>query len=139
MSEDLVDETKRLAVEAAVFKRLDKRREEKSAKYAVNQTARDEQNAANLAVLTEIDSWIARLNETISGGLQNDGRGDDIVGRTVFLDDLAQDIQKLDAHFAEKSNYIAAYDVKRIQNLILVSLKNTTAYNYDLYLVILKR
>ena len=37
MSEELKDEMRRLAVEAAVFKRLDKRREEKSAKYAINQ------------------------------------------------------------------------------------------------------
>jgi hypothetical protein len=34
---DLEDETRRLTVEPAVFKRLDKRREEKSAKYAINQ------------------------------------------------------------------------------------------------------
>ena len=37
MSEELKDEMRRLAVEAAVFKRLDKRHEEKSAKYAINQ------------------------------------------------------------------------------------------------------
>lgn len=51
---------------------------------------------------------------------ENKGSGDEILTQTVFLDSLAKDMQKLDALFAEKSNYIPAYDVKRIQNAILV-------------------
>jgi hypothetical protein len=54
MSEELADETRRLAVEAAVFKRLDKRREENSASYAMRQVARDEQNAETLELLVHI-------------------------------------------------------------------------------------
>ena len=123
MSEDHEDETRRLNVEAAVFKRLDKRREEKSAKYAMNQTAREEQKSENVAVLAEIDAWVARLTDTISGKVRNDvmsGDADDIVAKTLFLDNLAEDMHKLDAYFAEKANVLAAYDVKRIQNLIIV-------------------
>jgi hypothetical protein len=43
MSEDLVDETKRLAIEAAIFRRLDKRHDAKSALQAIRQVAREEQ------------------------------------------------------------------------------------------------
>ena len=43
MSEDLVDETRRLAVEAAIFRRLDKRHDAKSALQATRQVAREEQ------------------------------------------------------------------------------------------------
>ena len=128
MSEDFEDESRRLTVEAAVFKRLDKRREEKSAKYALNQTAREEQKSENVAVLTEIDSWVIRLSETISGKAGNDftsgGGDDDIVAKTLFLDNLAEDMHKLDSYFSEKTNCLAAYDVKRIQNLIIVRWLN---------------
>jgi hypothetical protein len=65
------------------------------------------------------------LSQTISGKLQATGEaagsGDEIVANTVFLDGLADDMKKLDAYFAEKASFVAAYDVKRIQNLILVS------------------
>lgn len=82
--------------------------------------AREEQNAETYAVLAELDSWTSRISETISGKLQNGGSGDDIVGSTLFLDILSEDMQKLDSYFGEKSSFLAAYDVKRIQNLILV-------------------
>lgn len=120
MSEEFGDDdSRRLAVEAKVFKRLDKRREEKSAIQAINKVAREEQNAETYAVLAELDNWTSRISETICGKLQNRGSGDDIVGNTLFLDILSEDMQKLDSYFGEKSSFLAAYDVKRIQNLIL--------------------
>ena len=84
------------------------------------------QNAGTMAVLTQLDDWTSRLSETISEKIQNGGVGgaDDIVGNTVILDTMADDMQKLDSYFAEKISYLAAYDVKRIQNRIWVSIKN---------------
>jgi hypothetical protein len=132
MSEKVViqlDDAKRLAVEAKVFKRLDKRREDNSALQAIRQTAREEQSAGTLAILAELDSWTSKMGSMMNQKIVDDS-GDDIVGNTLFLDNLAEDMQKLDSYFAEKSAYLAAYDVKRIQNLILVTFFCLT-YNFN--------
>ena len=135
MSEDAVielDDAKRQAVEAKVFKRLDKRREDNSALQAIRQTAREEQSAGTVAVLAELDAWTSKMSSMMTDKIVNlDGSGDDIVGNTLFLDTLAVDMQKLDSYFAEKSAYLATYDVKRIQNLILVILNFHSGFFYE--------
>jgi hypothetical protein len=85
------------------------------------------QNAGTTAVLAQLDDWTSRLSETVSENIQNSDMGSkDIVSNTVFLDMLAEDMQKLDSYFAEKMSYLAAYDIKRIQNLILVRTQKET-------------
>jgi len=74
--------------------------------------------------LNDLDSWCTKLSGTIIDKLSSDnGQSGDIVDTTVFLDELAQELHKLEALFAEKSKFLLAYDVRRIQNIILVSFQ----------------
>ena len=96
-----------------LFRKLDKRHEDHQAAKIRSREARNE--AESKSVLEHLNDWTVRLSEKIDEEKVNK----DMEHAQNILDEISDDMQKLDTYFIEHSLTLTKFDMKKIQESIL--------------------
>ena len=97
-----------------LFHKLDKRHEKNQAIKDRNREARRDADESK-TFLDHLNDWIVKINDNIDTEIEkkNTDHGQKI------LDDVSEEMQKLDSYFIEHSSALAKFDMKKVQQSIL--------------------
>ena len=96
-----------------LFRKLDKRYEDHQATKERNREARGE--AESKSVLENLNDWTSKIETKIEAEIQKK----DTDNAQSILDEISDDMQKLDSYFVEYSPTLTKFDTKKVQQTIL--------------------
>ena len=97
-----------------LFHKLDKRHEKNQAIKDRNREARLDADESK-TFLDHLNDWIVKINDNIDAEVEKKNTD---LGQKI-LDEISEDMQKLDSFFIEHSSALAKYDMKKVQQSIL--------------------
>lgn len=110
------------SVKEDLFKRIEKRNEDREQQRSANISERTKNAQENQAILDKLNQWSGQLLnkiETSKPSEENSCKTNDMKSSNKSNDDLivsiSEEIQKFDGYFNEISNDLSAYDVRQTQ------------------------
>ena len=97
-----------------LFHKLDKRHEKHQEIKDRNREARRDADESK-TFLQHLNDWIVKINDSIDEEIE---KKNTYIGQKI-LDEISEDMQKLDSYFIEHSSALKKFDMKKVQESIL--------------------